>query len=1205
MYSLRKVVNRPVFLSYARKASRSEARSLYERLGGPEGPAFLDTEEIELGDHFPERLCDAVLGARLVVIFLTPDYFQRWYCIRELSLALSRFENLLSDPNATPEQRKNALGHIIVALPPANSDALLDHLPPLLRTTNWPSGTETERLAGIIRARLSTWENGTISPVQPRSIVAETLLEEAAIPPPGNLAIIPSYPQELSPSLGDGFFGRANELWRIHFALSTLRGAAGCAALTGSLEGGAGFGKTRLALEYVYRFGPKHYPGGVFWVNADTDDDRLEMQFHGILRVLRPEVPDLPHFREEKRDAHAELGQALEQASLKGAILMVADNIPEPPVGTPPKRLRTWCPVLGRVAMLATSRVTVSLESNEIRPMRIDVLPRSASVALLDRGLDRADSDREKLNRISAWVGDLPLALELLNRALRTGLELGELIQRVDDVGPTQELDYQMEALRAQIPEGALRGVTEALSISYERLSSEARKAARLIARLSPDVVPLELLNELGSDVSSAAVRAALLARSFITPVLSASIPVLGRMHRVLGDFLRSRSEDPRQESDLIGSVLLKLLPQGGFRDARDWPRYDALRPHAEQLVNDLISNRSQGNLQIATVLGGRVAELLLVQHATVSAETVLRRVGDFTEQTFGADDYGTLGLRNGLVEVIRMSGRHAEAREMGRIVLDKLERKFGSEDELTITALQNLALAEHEYGDHSTGIQHLRTAVASARKAFGDQDRHTLLSASNLARMLEIEGKYDESGSLFEWVLEIQRKTLGPDDSDTILTETGLAINQTNRGEHTRALVLHEDLLKKCIRLYGDNHPTTLTVRGHLAWTLHELGKNKESLKLLQRVVDDVREVLGPDHPYTLTAEGNLVLVLRSLGREEEAQSIEKSILERLLAVSGPEHPSTLIQLDNMAASFAVKGEWEKAIPLQQKVVEGLSAKLGLANRDTLVAMSNLAFSLHELGSFAEAAEWEHHAVDGCRSLYGDQHPDTIIAQITQARTLYDLNRETEANTLFTTVTENVMASAEEGATIALVIVPALLMFGRELQGRALLAGAKTLFDSAYLVSQKLVGDEHPLTLKSLTYLGRLLFAIGHLDDAYAMCESVLTLRLRTLGEYHEDTLESMTHLGTLLYQMGDYSAAYTWLKRAVKSLPSLAGGKDSGTTAAAWALFLTLNALGRAKEATELLRDHLLWLLNEDPSALDPSQQQIMALLYSYVQP
>jgi hypothetical protein len=49
----------------------------------------------------------------------------------------------------------------------------------------------------------------------------------------------------------------------------------------------------------------------------------------------------------------------------------------------------------------------------------VDTLDRKSAVALLIQdGVDRASLDELPWNRIAEWVGDLPLALELLQQSL-------------------------------------------------------------------------------------------------------------------------------------------------------------------------------------------------------------------------------------------------------------------------------------------------------------------------------------------------------------------------------------------------------------------------------------------------------------------------------------------------------------------------------------------------------------------------------------------------------------------------------------------------------------------------------------------------------------------------------------------------------------------------------------------------------------------
>jgi len=118
MGALKNTMTKPVFISYARSTSRSFAEALHTELGGPEGLSFLDTSDIEHGEQFPVALANAILDARVVVIFVDEVYFQRWYCLRELLIVLSAYEALVRRPAATESEKAFALAPVLVAFPP-------------------------------------------------------------------------------------------------------------------------------------------------------------------------------------------------------------------------------------------------------------------------------------------------------------------------------------------------------------------------------------------------------------------------------------------------------------------------------------------------------------------------------------------------------------------------------------------------------------------------------------------------------------------------------------------------------------------------------------------------------------------------------------------------------------------------------------------------------------------------------------------------------------------------------------------------------------------------------------------------------------------------------------------------------------------------------------------------------------------------------
>jgi hypothetical protein len=66
---------RAVFMSYARRSSRTEAEGLFDALGGEQGGAFIDSTEIDAGEDSPTGVMDALMAAHVVVVFADVTYF--------------------------------------------------------------------------------------------------------------------------------------------------------------------------------------------------------------------------------------------------------------------------------------------------------------------------------------------------------------------------------------------------------------------------------------------------------------------------------------------------------------------------------------------------------------------------------------------------------------------------------------------------------------------------------------------------------------------------------------------------------------------------------------------------------------------------------------------------------------------------------------------------------------------------------------------------------------------------------------------------------------------------------------------------------------------------------------------------------------------------------------------------------------------------
>jgi hypothetical protein len=274
----------PVFISYARVANMAQAQALKKELGEL---AFLDTTQIDGGDPFPQRLLDGLMDASVVVIFLSRPYSESRVCRLEMRLAMA------GNP---------ASSNLILVLGEGALD-ILNEVPPMFADSNALPASATNEIETLVRRRLADQP----TPLRQRLSEAEAqrlrsaFLNEANMLEPRSLeGIVCSLPQGASGhSIGSRFIGRGEELRGIHRVLAPASGVKG--PVVGRVVAGGGFGKTRLATEYLHRYGPRYYSGGLFWVNAASSSIDGE-----LWRILMSASAKLGHSAPRKRRSAAE-----------------------------------------------------------------------------------------------------------------------------------------------------------------------------------------------------------------------------------------------------------------------------------------------------------------------------------------------------------------------------------------------------------------------------------------------------------------------------------------------------------------------------------------------------------------------------------------------------------------------------------------------------------------------------------------------------------------------------------------------------------------------------------------------------------------------------------------------------------------------------------------------------------------------------------
>ena len=839
---------RPVFISYARSDSAAQAQALADRLGEL---AFLDTEAIEDGEEFPPRLLNGILDAGVVVIFATKACTERPFCRLEMRLALAG-----GDAEAS---------HIVMALG-EGFGAVLDAMPASAAGRNWPPAEAAERLEALVRRRLGKGRapiRARLAEVEARKLAA-AFLEQSKTLEPGSLqGIMCSLPPGVAgQSIGGRFVGRAEDLRHLHLVLSQSGG--GAARLTGRIAAGAGFGKTRLAVEYAHRYGPRYYRGGIFWVNAASDS--IEDEFWRVLSVLDAGVPDIAAMRAQGRNIKRELERALR--GIGEPALYVIDNVPEAAPGKDPPTIGEFCPALGAVTVVATSRQDTREEG--VQTISVDELKPAAAILLLTENVPGAGAlSWDEWERIAGWVGNLPIFLDLLNRSLAlNSISPRSLLERAmspaEPAGATAELDRLREALRGQVPEGAVRGVTETFLISFEKLDERARSTAMLLAQLAPAPIPEAVLEALPEESRSPAVRAALRSRRFVTPGGDLSF---GFMHRLMADFLRSRAGERAEELlQAACRALLEIMKLDRCQDPRYWPVMTLCRPHAEALFERAVARNAA--LVLSADVALKAANLARAQGDYAGARRIAERVLEVSARVLGEGHPATLTAMNNLAGTLWAQGDYAGARRLAERVPEVMRRLLGEEHPVTLKAMGNLASTLRVQGDNTEARRLEEWVLEVTKRVLGEEHPDTLTSMNNLVATLLAQGDNAEARLLAERALEVMKRVLGEEHPDTLKAMNNLEVTLWAQGDRAGAQRIAERVLEARTRVLGEEHPATLTAMKNSAVMLHKTGELSAALGLLRRCLAAQRRVLGDQHPDTAaTAE-----FLKRIGEQPEA---------------------------------------------------------------------------------------------------------------------------------------------------------------------------------------------------------------------------------------------------------------------------------------------------------------------------------------------
>jgi hypothetical protein len=291
-------------------------------------------------------------------------------------------------------------------------------------------------------------------------------------PAPG--AIVEGTPQNLPSSGVVKFVGREQELQALHRRLQT----SDQVAISATIAGMGGIGKTELAIQYSLRY-QSEYSGGICWIIARDSDVGTQITDFAAseLKLQSDHIGSLK----------GRVRYCWNNWQREGNVLVVFDDV------TSYGQIKDYLPPQNsRFRVLITTRRR-NLGSPVVR-IELNVLNPDDAIDLLKSliGSERVERELEVANQLCKWLGYLPLALELVGRYLvqneaRTISRLLSELQEKDSLRH-DSTTATTEEMTAQ------RGLSAAFELSWDELSIQAQKLGCLLCLFGLAPTPFSLV---------------------------------------------------------------------------------------------------------------------------------------------------------------------------------------------------------------------------------------------------------------------------------------------------------------------------------------------------------------------------------------------------------------------------------------------------------------------------------------------------------------------------------------------------------------------------------------------------------------------------------------------------------------------------------------------------------------------------------------
>ncbi|MBO3461194.1 tetratricopeptide repeat protein [Aetokthonos hydrillicola Thurmond2011] len=835
-------------------------------------------------------------------------------------------------------------------------------------------------------------------------------------------------PNNLQFTGSTNFVGRQRELTLLRDRLQQ-KGAVAISAVAGM----GGVGKTELAVQYIKQH-EADYPGGICWLNArESNLAALVVQFAQLHMNL--EVP-----QQDFRGRALSLTEQVEWCwqhwkPPEGLVLIVLDDV------TDVKSCRQVLPKTNRFRVLMTTRLR-RLDTNFVE-ISLDVLSKEDALKLLIAVLgeedQRVEQESQTAENLCAWLGYLPLGLELVGRYLveDPDLSLAEMLQRLKDQSLQDEALDQSEEQLQDTEMTAKRGVKAALELSWKELHYKTQRVGELLSLFALDVIPWKLVETIiqsrgweKADVNEA--KKQLFKLHLIQRLADKESAY--KIHPLIREFLKVKLAASEQADVLkrgfveVMVAIAQHIPNSITQELINSVQ-EAI-PHLVEVAQNLTDAISDENLYWALTGLGRfylgqglyaLAEPWLKQCVSVvqtrlgedypdapnsyeslsllyysqgrysDAELLSQKALQIYQRLLREDHPDVANCYNNLATLYCSQGRYNDAEPFAQKALQLMQRLLG-EDHLGVANCYTSLASVYVYqGRHSDAEPLFQKALQLREHLLGEDHPDVAASYHYLANLYRFQGRYSDAEPLFQKALQLREHLLGEDHPDVAASYGDLALLYHSQGRYSDAEPLSQKVLQFRERLLGEDHPDVAASYNDLALLYHSQGRYSDAEPLSQKALQLRERLLGEDHPEVANSYNNLALLYYSQGRYNDAEPLYQKALQLRERLLREDHPNIANSYNNLAALYYSQGRYSDAEPLSQKALQIYQRLLREDHPDVINSYGNLALLYHSQGRYSDAEPLYQKVLELFEQQLGVGHPRTIICRQNYAVFLHD----------------------------------------------------------------------------------------------------------------------------------------------------------------------------------------------------------------------